>query len=165
MARGITADIAKALMKAAKETDKTFPKKVEKELKETYKSVIREWYDSYDPTSYRRKYRLTDMFEVKSRTGSVKYRFHTDDVDYGGKEDYIYSIAMMGGWHGGADRGAGHPNPGTPWYRNLRSNTWLRPAERSFSPYENMMEIMNIKVPLWQQQMTDEFMKNFEKYK
>lgn len=165
MAKGITADIAKALVEAAKETDKTFPKKVQEEIKKEYKSIIKEWYQSYSPSSYKRHYRLTDVFSTKLRKSILNYYFHTDDIDYGssGLNDYIFGLTIMNGWHGGADKGYKHPNPGTPWYKNPKANTWLRPATQTFSPYERMMDYLNSNTGNWQQEMYDTLMKNINR--
>lgn len=163
MATKITDKLKKAIIEAAEETDKSFPKKVEKELHKTYKSVITEWYNSYPDPIYQRHYRLYDTFNTNIRDSKIKGSFSTDAIDYGRYTDYIFDLTIMEGWHGGADRGDGHPNMGVPWYRNLQTNTWLRPAVRTFSPYEMMINKVHKQEPIWQKEMKNTLMDNIKR--
>lgn len=161
MAKRITEDLRKAITAAAEELDKTFPKKVVYELNDTYKDVIKSWYDSYDAPAYkrRRKHRLNDVFKANANKTKIIYSFSTDDIDYGngGLTDYVYDLTMKDGWHGGADKGEGHPNEGTPWYWDKINYVWLRPAVKTFSPYEKALEEIHKKERVWQSEMKDAF--------
>ncbi len=163
MKKKITDKLKKAIISAAEETDKAILPKIEKELHVTYKSVIREWYDNYDPL-YQRHYRLYDIFDTKRTRIGIKYGFFKSNIDYGSYTDYVYDITFSEGWHGGNDRGLNHPDLGTPWY--LKPGTqdgWIRQAEKSFSPREMMIERVHEYEPIWQREMRDTLMENIRR--
>ena len=124
--------------------NKVYPKKYKEELEEVGKSVVAQWYATYDPIFYRRGGSLYHAFKV-----------YLNGLDYGVDFDYrfigneiIFENSFMQGYHGGAIGGEEHPHPGIPYWRTpIPSFTdWGRPAKRSFSPYSRMVSEMNKKI-------------------
>lgn len=144
---------SKDLDKYAKEEQK-FYKNVSDELEYIAKSSVDKYYDSYEPYVYNdegkygffRKYRLYDVYKITVNSDKWSITYDYDDLGYGGLNEYIFNTMFKGGWHGGADKGNGHPEPGTPYWREpvvkkgryyfTKSSPWQRPAVRTESPYE-----------------------------
>lgn len=130
--------IEKGIVKIDK-MNKKYPQKYRDEAYMVCDSIITDWYSQYDPIFYNRSGSMYKMFEVKTNGTKLIVDFDGDSLD--GLNKYIYDIAFVGGYHGGADKGANHPRPGIPWWRTPipEFSEWGRPAKKSFSPYNRMM--------------------------
>lgn len=163
-----TRDILSAInnVKKAKvkieEMNKRYPKKYKEELEMIGDDVITQWYSTYDPIFYNRSGDLYDAFRVN--LDGVNYRVDFDSSLMDGNE-YIFENSFMKGYHGGAISGDGHPNPGIPYWRTPHPwyYEWGRPAFRSFSPYNRMINLMNKKIRKLDKEKQDEFDKIIEK--
>lgn len=146
-------------------------------------STIEDFYDDYTPSGYRRVYDMYNTYKINVELDEFEIVWDIDyDPNYmqyhGGLNDYLFDIVFMQGWHGGADQGPGHPQPGIPWYRNMALINqsgenydnydphifWLRRAERSAAPYEVMIDKIDKYIDQWERQYVDE-VKDFLKKK
>lgn len=130
------------------------------------------YYDDYDkpeePGHYRRKYDLYNVFSivVNDDIWKISYDYKNMKKQHRVSNEYIFNWMFIKGYHGGAYKGEGHPNPGEPWWRYPISYTdplgntamkfakgsdyWYKPAIKSEkSPYEiierNAIEFLNKK--------------------
>lgn len=120
-------------------------KKYSDNINDGVRSIIGEWYDSYEPEYYKRQYRLNYVYNTIDLTSfPKKYNFTLkprSNVLYGYRadSDYILDITVMRGYHGGATDGYDvmgnpHPNPPTPYYRTGKNFAyWGRPAVHTWS--------------------------------
>lgn len=126
-----------------------YPKKYAEELYLVGDNVITEWYSTYDPIFYNRSGSLYNAFKIDIGKDNGNIEF---DSSLMGGNDIIFENSFMNGYHGGAIKGPGHPNPGIPYWRTpiqpieRRFKEWGRPALRSFSPYYRMISKMNKKI-------------------
>lgn len=155
------------------------------ELNSIAQSAIDDFYDDYTPNTYNRHGDIYNTYKVTVEIDEFEINYKVDfDPKYmqyhGGIKDYLFNIVFEEGWHGGAISGNGHPDPGTPWYRNLGaisqarklgidssglspSSFWLREAERSNSPYETIKSNMNKYYSTWEKKYIhelNEYLKN-----
>ena len=154
----------KNCIKKLDEMDIKYAKKVEKDLKEVGKKVIDDWYSDYIPNLYRREYSLYKAFRVQVKNGKFSVSFspyYMRAYHHRVENDYIFDNSFLDGWHGGADKGKGHPFPGYPMYRepNPYYTNWYFIAERSFSPYEKIYDEMNKKIDEINEEYNAEFKK------
>lgn len=118
---------------------------VSQHINKIFFSCVEEFYNSYAPKEYGRTGSLYQTWRVETRN---KYcvRYISDSSLMMGahrvNNEYIYDLMFSEGWHGGANAGRSHPNPGTPYYRKPSRKTviasggrpymrWGRIAERS----------------------------------
>lgn len=135
-------EIRQNLKETADRIDEEYVDEIREQIEYIIRSVIDEFYEDYpDPIFYRRKYDLYNAvkFKVTRTELDINASYKNLEYKHGYEEnynEYIYNLTFIGGYHGGADIGPGHPNPGVPYYRNFPTcNTWTRPALRaSFSP-------------------------------
>lgn len=133
-----------------------YPKQLEENLNEIGRQVVAEWYASYEPNIYDRQRSLYKAFKVVRNGLNVDVRIDARFMagySHRATNKFILENSFIGGFHGGADKISEdkveqgrppHPNPGTPYWRNAADNyaSWGDKAEKSFSPYEVMMERM-----------------------
>ena len=134
---------------------KQYVKDLKEGLNNAGKKVIDEWYSDYIPNSYRRIYSLYKAFRVQVKSNgqysvSFSYKYmssfnHNSNTKKPINNEYIFDNSCLEGWHGGADKGPNHPFPGYPMYREPYPyyTNWYYIAEKSFSPYEQIMDEMN----------------------
>ena len=152
-----------------------YEKLLRSELNYIADSAIDAFYEDYDPNTYNRLGDLYNTYKitVKRNKYDIEYEidFSPNYMKYHrGKKTYIYEAVFEEGWHGGDKAGAGHPEPGIPWYRNLGainragddyesyepSGFWLRRAACSTSPYEVMSKKMDDYISEWEEQYLDD---------
>lgn len=135
-----------------------YPIKLEERLDETAKGVITEWYSSYEPYVYDRTRSLYHTYKIIRNGLSVSVDFDVEymqNYSHRVSNEYIYKNSFILGYHGGADSISGskvksdhdnHPSPGTPYWRYPTPyfNNWGSPAIQTFSPYERMLERMQL---------------------
>ena len=147
-------DLIKLYEKSIKKLDAMeakYSSKLEKELKETGKKVIDDWYSSYIPNQYVREYSLYKSFRVQVKNGKFSVSFSSNYMKayrHRVSNDYIFDNSFVDGWHGGANKGKNHPFSGYPMYREPVPyyTHWYYIAEQSFPPYERMCNEMNKKI-------------------
>lgn len=160
--------IEKLKQKARDEANKAISKsykelfvEVEKDVKEIFHSVIKNFYEDYTPQFYERNESLYDLLQTDRTDNSLQIWFDptkmttfrgdsSDGAGYSG-EDGLYDQVFRKGWHGGAgsiskekeEMWGAHPHPGTPYWRTPEPHYtyWGRPAKVSEkSPLDDMRE-------------------------
>lgn len=112
------------------------------------RTIVDDFYSDYmpkgsDPIYYVRKYSLYDAYKITINDEAWDV---DEGPEYMNKEihgeftEYIYDIAFVRGYHGGATSGDGHPASGIPYWRTPfpTFDSWGRPAAISKSPYMRM---------------------------
>lgn len=157
-------DLMKKVQKAkekAEKMNKIYPKRYKEELEEIGRSVISEWYATYDPIYYDRQMGLRDAWKVTLEGTNYKVDFGADLMNtvYHQSIDFIFENSFMSGYHGGS-----YYN-GVPYWRTPypQFTAWGRPALRSFSPYRRMVSEMNRKIKDIDEQKQKEFDKEIAK--
>lgn len=132
-----------------------YPKKYRDELEEIGRSVISEWYATYDPIFYNRQMGLKHAWRVNLHGTNYSVEFGPELMDASHRvgNDYIFENSFMNGYHGGA------MHNGIPYWRTPYPDfvAWGRPALRSFSPYSRMVSEMNRKIKEIDKEKQDEF--------
>ena len=131
--------LRKAINNAQEEIDVQFSKDIEQMIK----FAAKEFYDDYHPSSYKRKGSMDEFYNVVVTDSAswVELGEEFSDTGHSVNNEYIFETMFIEGWHGGADSGEFHPDPGTPWYRTYNKHSgwnWLREASRmkdGMSPY------------------------------
>jgi hypothetical protein len=146
-----------------------YEKLLRDELNYIAESSVDAFYEDYEPSSYQRygdiynTYKITVyldqwevVYDIQYNSNFMKY--------HEGKQGYLFDIVFKQGWHGGADEGLGHPEPGIPWYRNLADQgSWLCRAARSNSPYEEIEKRLDNYIPKWEKQYQNELSQYLKK--
>lgn len=138
--RGLMGGFIDRLEEAKKAAFRDAVQELAKDLKEAFNDIINNFYNDYSPlpNEYVRNFSLYNLLQIKiSDDGlSLKYDFDPSLMTSFraakeiGAENGLYHQTFRKGWHGGADRGPGHPSPGTPYWRGgYRYSLWLRPAK------------------------------------
>lgn len=131
------------------------------------RSAIDDFYSDYmpkgsDPIFYTRQYSLYKAYRIIVEDGhfEVDYNWeYMDDEIHGELTEYIYNIAFIRGYHGGATSGDGHPASGIPYWRTPfpTFDNWGRPAAISRSPYmvieEEAQKYIDIQGKRWQKEI------------
>ena len=130
-----------------------------RKAEEICKREIDRFYNEYSPTLvYKRKYDLKNVYNLDvTRDGEFIFELGSEFMKkkHRVSNDYIYEKMFVEGWHGGADDGPGHPDPGKNYWRTPSVNDdehgiaaysywWSKPAARSISPYENIINRWNL---------------------
>lgn len=154
----------KSVEKAKKKFDKmnkVYPQKYKDELQEIGRSVISEWYGTYDPIYYDRQMGLKHAWTVilKGTNYNVYFGASLMNTSYNESTNWIFKNSFIGGYHGGS-RHNGIPYWRTPY---PEFTAWGRPALRSFSPYTRMVSEMNRKIKEIDKEKQDEFDKEVAK--
>lgn len=146
-------EVLHVVQKAKKDVakiDEVYPKRYQRELDDIGKTIVADWYKSYDPVFYRRHQSLKHAYRVVLNGTDYEVQFGpelmTESHDV--SNEYIYENSFIEGYHGGAREGVGHPNPGIPYWRAPYPalSLWGRPAKRSASPYYRMRHEMENKI-------------------
>lgn len=139
----------------------------EKDLHRLIKKSITDFYKSYSPRYYKRKYSLKNMYEIKRNKKSMSVNFGDSYTNktHRVSNDYIYETVFKEGWHGGAKSIAseksklwgGHPDPGTPYWRKPPKpwedeygnehppyTEWGAMASSSLSPWERINRVFDM---------------------
>ena len=181
LVRSLT-DIVNAVPSDISKMATKYEEKLYEELNEIAESAVEDFYNDYDPSSYERFGDIYNMYKITVKANGYGLDIEVDfDPKYmkyhKGKKEYIYETVFKEGWHGGDKAGAGHPEPGIPWYRNLGainrvgddyesyepSGFWLRRAARSASPYEIMKEKMEVCISKYLEQHANDIIEYFKK--
>ena len=163
------------LLNTLAEISEKYAEELREKLNIIAESTIEDFYDDYIPSGYRRIYDIYNTYKIDVELDQFEIVW---DIDYSpdymkyhdGLKEYLFDIVFMQGWHGGADKGSGHPEPGTPWYRNLAminksgeyyedydpSIFWLRRAEHSAAPYEVVTAKVDEYTDVWERQYIGE---------
>lgn len=111
----------------AEQIDLKLSARYEKDLKRIINRAIDNFYSSYHPKYYSRKFSLRYMYKLTPNGASV-------DMDFGGEfthahhrldNEKLFNLTFIEGYHGGApgidekkvEKWGAHPNPGVPYYR------------------------------------------------
>ncbi len=122
-----------------------------KKAKEICEKEINRFYAEYEPMVY--KHRKKDLYNAYNldvtNDGQLIFEMGEELLQKHHRVDneYIYEKMFKEGWHGGADDGPYHPNPGKNYWRTPvpeYSSWWSTPAARSVSPYENIVTKWNL---------------------
>ena len=143
---------------------------LDREMRQIYQSVIADFYADYTPAHYERSYSLYELFYTRmdfGETPGMRYGFDPVNMShfrsgYGG-EDGLYDQVFRHGWHGGADKGPGHPEHGTPYWRTPypKFNQWGDPAEvADMSP----LDAFNKRIDESIDRFSDEFGRLIDQY-
>lgn len=143
-----------------------------KKAEEICKNEIDRFYREYSPDKdkkvrlrngyaykmvYKRKYDLKNVYNLDvTKNGDFIFELGSEFMKKKHRVDneYIYEKMFEEGWHGGAHDGPGHPNPGKNYWRTpsvddeehgikAYSYWWDKPAAKSTSPYENIINKWN----------------------
>ena len=114
---------------------------IERRGKEIFKQVVDDFYGSYSPVVYNRNKSMENILELEysSQGMDISYepsRMSSTNGTLSGQG--LYELVFKEGYHGGAKFGTGHPNPGTPYWRQPIDYYyyWSRPAAKSEPPYD-----------------------------
>ena len=140
------------ISKAERKVCKKYNKIAKNGLENMAETAVDEFYNNYDPNSYKRKESLLHAFKVVATDDEWsidfgarymrKYKHHQKD------NNIIYHNAFELGYHGGswgkADEEGFRPPEGVPYYRGPGGEYnfpyWLYSAEQDdISPYENIL--------------------------
>lgn len=165
-------------------------KKINKELDNRYvaeinkiiKRAINDFYGTFKPDFYKRKYSLRTMYKVTSENGNVNMTFKGSfsKVSHRLDNEKIFDLVFMEGYHGGAkgihpskvESWGEHPSTGTPYWRRPPKpwedeegklhppyTEWGRKAKQDESPMERIEKALEIyyekKEPLIQNEVID----------
>lgn len=141
----IEEEITKRVQVAAKAAASRFFPLYKKEVEEIFKKAVDEFYNSYTPDIYDRRYSLYDVLEIQFKPPLTLVGYFKPEVmtstgggrGYSG-EDGIFKKVFEEGFHGGAHPGIGYRTPVYIW------NTWSdRKVVKSASPYKKFMSYYN----------------------
>ena len=156
----------KQLNTLTKNINKELDIKYTKDINKIIKKAINDFYSTYRPKYYKRKWSLKYMYDFKSTKGDIlldfdaKYTRAHHRVD----NDYIFNLVFMQGYHGGApsiaadkvDRWGEHPDTGVPYWRfppkpwedengemQPPYTEWGRKAKQDKSPMDRINEALD----------------------
>lgn len=130
---------------AVEDGGKDFLNIANEKLHDLYKAAVDNFYLDYKPTFYKRAGDtasktggLYDLLIINNSDDGFDYDFDSSSIpDRSGDTDTLFVQVFQLGWHGGADRGAKHPQPGVPYWRKPPAKpgikypyrNWGRPAD------------------------------------
>lgn len=147
-------------------------------VKRYFGEAVSKFY-SYKPKYYRRQKRLGTILNIGREDNVLQFSFDETKLPYRnelvGREDGLYNLVFIEGWHGGAYSGdytvlpgrtiyTPRPQRGTPYWRNAKDSfrSWGRMAERDdVSPYDNMMQHI---IRYWNTKAQNQVQNLFDKY-
>lgn len=150
------------------------------------RSAIDKFYEDYEPNSYDRTFDLYNTYKIKVTADDWTIDFDSDFMEGMHRVDnqdpeYIFENSFIRGWHGGAISGAGHPNPGTPYWRFpdvimqtrdygtfltfSENSPWFSPSLKSPSPYKEIVRKSNLYMKLETAKYHAEINENLEKFR
>ena len=130
-------EITEEVNRAAEKTNKEAPKEAKEMVEYMYRSAVDMYfYEDYDPINYDRTGSLYTACNVKEVNKGIKIELNDDSLGHNGAPgDYIYTLTLVEGYHGGAKCGKKHPNIGVPYWRKGDLDKgwygWYRPAYKS----------------------------------
>lgn len=147
-----------------------YMKKIHDEFDLICQSEIDKFYSSYTPKRYNRYGDLYNTYKILTNkyTGEFSVKFDSIYMKHPHRADSetIFINSFIEGYHGGAFCannyiGEPHPDGHTPYWKNPLSGylSWLSPAIRSESPYENILHKLPIKEKELQAELEDDFEK------
>lgn len=118
----------------AKEIEKILLQQIRDDAERAYNKIIDNWYASYSPSVYHRKYTLKNAGRFNIVGDSVEIIINSDPLSgHRLGNEGIYQLTMREGYHGGALNSTYmYRGPVNEWYY------WTRSAEKSFSPVRAM---------------------------
>jgi len=151
----------RATSKAINDIEKittVYPKRFKDELSDIGRSVIDEWYDSYNRKMYDPYGSLYYAYkvEVKKNIGTVRFSPNfIKHIHHNQSSFFVYNNSFLEGYHGGSyDKkntfGEPHWRKPSPFFTE-----WGDVAQQSFSPYDKMHKEMQDKI--------DELQDNFNR--
>lgn len=170
---------------------KKFIREATENLNYISSSAIDKFYEDYIPNIYERTYDLYNTYKVTVTEDDWNIDFdpsfmkewhRVDDQD----PTYIFENSFIRGWHGGAISGEGHPNPGTPYWREpeptnkmaqrgdsmvflgvlwifTKESRWM-PSLMSPSPYKEIVRKSKLYMDLETAKYHAAFNQNIEKF-
>lgn len=118
-----------------------------KYAKRIIRSSIRQFYASYTPAYYHRRYSLYQMARpvIEGELFYILLGGEYSSFSHRIDENYIYENSFKQGFHGGAISGKYHPNKGTPYWRTPHPDytSWGWPAYQTNPPYDYLIEEWN----------------------
>ena len=118
----------------AKEIEQIALKKISEDARRAYDQIIDNWYASYPPYIYHRKYTLKNAAEINIIGDAVEILMHSDPLSgHRLGNEGIYNLTMREGYHGGAwESTYMYRAPINEWTH------WSKSAVKSFSPVRAM---------------------------
>lgn len=160
-------------IKGIEQMNKKYPKKYEDTANSVCDHVITQWYDTYNPIMYDREGSLYKMYDVRIKNDRLIVNIDGEGLSGLGK--YLYELTFVEGYHGGAKTGKikigdtifSHPNPGIPYWKTPIPQLcfWGRPALRSFSPYNRIINQLNKEMSEIDEERQTEYNKYIDKIK
>lgn len=128
------------------ESVEEFVAQIIQRYREIIQGAIDDFYADYSPMSYYpRRYSMENVPEVVRQGNDLIIKFHYRAMTFrDGYDGYdgLYFQTFRQGWHGGADKGPGHPKPGTPYWRAGNNfSRWGEPAAvAGEAPYDQIQK-------------------------
>lgn len=140
--------------------NKKIEKRFEKDVNKVIKRAINDFYRTFKPDYYKRKYSLRSMYKLTIKDGeyTIDYSHKYTDKTHRASNEYIFNLVFVKGWHGGApgiadhkvEQWREHPNPGIPYWRlpppggdNVPYTDWGRRAKQDKPPIERIDEAVD----------------------
>lgn len=119
--------------------------------------AIDRFYQEYSPMVYNRKHDLYNAYNLSVKDGEFIFELGSEFMKkkHRVNNEYIYEKMFKDGWHGGAHDGPYHPDPGKNYWRTPHEDDeeygieaysywWAKPAVRSTSPYDSIVNQWNL---------------------
>lgn len=120
-----------------------------KEVENIFEEAVAEYYAAYSPKYYSRMFSLLNAYKITCTTTSIVLESDATMIPdvHRVSPEYIFDYMFSKGYHGGANKGKGHPKPGTLLYRspvpgfgNPPYSRWSGAANQSESPEKKIDE-------------------------
>ncbi|HAU86959.1 MAG TPA: hypothetical protein DCW90_16155 [Lachnospiraceae bacterium] len=133
--------LANSIETAKNKTNEEIPVKAAPEIESASRFAVEDWYMAYNPNSYERTESLLNVYDVQPQIGAINV--HLSSGELGGhraSNEYIYNLAFIQGWHGGAFQGF------PPlWRTGFNFSEWGDPAPKTTSAYMLMQKYIHEK--------------------
>lgn len=131
---------------AAKKTNSEILIKATPEIESASRFAVEDWYMAFNPNSYERTESLLHVYDVQPFVGEINVHLSSDELGgHRASNDYIYNLAFIQGWHGGAFQGF------PPlWRTGFNFSEWGDPAPKTTSAYMLMQKYIHEKKELIQ---------------
>lgn len=136
-------------LKQIEKMEQQKPKKLISKIDEMAKSVIAQWYATYDPRKYRRQRSLYQAYRIEQDGIDVEIKFdsaYISDFTHHQDNELIYENSFIQGYHGGSmGTDQNDETVDTPYWRKpfLHYTMWGEPAKKNFSPYRKILQESN----------------------
>lgn len=133
--------LADSIETAEKKTNYEIPVKAAPEIESASRFAVEDWYMAYSPISYDRTESLLNVYDVQPSIGKINVHLSSDELGgHRASNDYIYNLAFIQGWHGGAFQGF------PPlWRTGFNFSEWGDPALKTTSAYLLMQQYISEK--------------------